>query len=573
MPALDISIGTDNYKSIDVPEGCTVGRWKEFIGQGLLGSKILYAEKLVCRAKLGGPILEDTALLPISPERMHIEGRVPVLKVLQLALKDKLKQPNKSPHLMHPRPAGDELRWNRNTLAAGKDGVETAAAKVFAQELDEATIRRIWKRFPHYTGEVPPTAVFWSEGDLERFFASGGQLRPCEVAEPGGQTCLLLRKLRLDLAERGVSKVTADYKSLSRHLESAGFKGLRPGEQPPAGCTAVACAGATEVQRVDRVPKALREPVVLPWVPGSQGQVPSWDLDYWKREHGDWLWTCRATSPPSEGDNPDGPDSVGITASVAEFVDYARVLMDEDPSCEEEAAMAYFRVSLDGWPAFTQATWPIFEKHWKEFTPPGAEDLTVRWVRMFGDKFNRDWLENFARFFRVSLAAPGTVSRLQRENNGAHLWHAQTQGRRLFVLFPPKDSERLYGLPGGRLESKEGYTASASPVDLFAPSKRHPRFAEASARVALLEAGETLVVPSGWWRYSAALEPGASVQQAFFNGANHGLLIAELEDKMWQYGELDPGSREAVQAALAELRDEIAEDNEDWGLTVTEGGS
>lgn len=576
MPAVDITIGSDHYKSIDAPEGCTVGKWKGFIAEGCLGKKVLYAEKLVCRSKLGGAVLEDNAPLPVAPERLYLEGRPPIIKVLQLALKDKLKPDMKAQHLMHPRPQGDrDLPWKRNTLAAGKEGVETAAAKVFAQELDEATIRRIWKRFPTYRGDVPEAARFWSEGDLERFFASGGQLKPCEVAEPGGQTCTLLRRLRLELAEHGISKVTSEYKSLGRHMSTAGFEGLlEQAELPPDVPTLPSCAGWSDVERVAKAPKVLREPVVLQWLPSTPGQVSSWDMDFWKKNHGDWLWGCRARTPAFEGDVSEGPEAVVFSAGIAEYVDYARVLAEEDPAFEEEAAMAYFRVHLDGWPAFTQCMYPVFEKHWKELCPPGIEDLTVRWVRLYADKFGCDWLGFLARFFKVSLAAPGSITRLHRENFGAHAWIAQMEGRRLFFLFSPKETEKLYAAMGSWVDCREGYVAAASPVDIFSPNpKRHPGFSEAKARTLVLGPGETLIVPSGWWWYSVALEPSASMSQNFFNSSNHRFFTQALEDLMLQYGELAPASRADAQEVFAQLQEEIQEDTEDWALTVTEGGS
>jgi len=576
MPGLDITIGSDQYKTIDVPEGCTVGKWKGFVAEGCLGKKVLYAEKLVCRSKLGGPVLQDGAPLPAPPERLYIEGRPPIIKVLQLALKDKLKQEFKPAHLMHPKPASERDLWKRNTLAAGKEGVETAAAKVFAQELDEATIRRIWKRFPTYRGEVPESAIFWSEGDLERFFASGGQLKPCEVAEPGGQTCTLLRKLRLELAERGVGKVTSEYKALGRHMDAAGFQGFQDQpELPPGVQTLPGSSGCSEVQRAAKASKALREPLVLQWLPGAGGEeVVSWDLDFWKSRHGDWAWNCRARAPAFEGDISEGPDAVVINAGVAEYIDYARVLVEEDPAFEDEASMAYFRVGLHNFPAFTQCMWPVFEKHWKELSPPGVEDLTTRWVRLFADKFNTDWLQFLSRFFLVSMSAPGTITRLHRENFGAHLWVSQTEGRKLFFLFSPKEAEKLYASTGGRVACNEGYVSSASPVDIFSPNlKRHPRFSEASAKTAVLQAGETLLIPSGWWWYSVALEPCASIAQTFFNTANHRFFSQACEDLMLQYGELQPDSQPAAQDVLQELQEEISEDTEDWALVVTDGGS
>ena len=62
--------------------------------------------------------------------------------------------------------------------------------------------------------------------------------------------------------------------------------------------------------------------------------------------------------------------------------------------------------------------------------------------------------------------------------------------------------------------------------------KRHSKFADARAQVAVLEAGETLLIPAGWWWYSVALEPCASIQQCFFNRSNWRAVIEDFESKM-----------------------------------------
>merc|ERR1711957_540841 len=100
-----------------------------------------------------------------------------------------------------------------------------------------------------------------------------------------------------------------------------------------------------------------------------------------------------------------------MSATIADYVDYAYLLHEEDPALKLDQAVAYFRTSMEGWPGFTQAMFKVFEQSWKDMTLPGIDDFTVRWVRMFGDKFRTDWQELLARFYKVSFLAPGSVSR------------------------------------------------------------------------------------------------------------------------------------------------------------------
>merc|ERR1719203_1400473 len=123
-------------------------------------------------------------------------------------------------------------------------------------------------------------------------------------------------------------------------------------------------------------------------------------------------------------------------------------------------------------------------------------------MRRFGD-VAFDWMEHLARLYTVTIGAIGTTTRLRTENHGAHIWFFQTEGKRLFFLFPPQDAKNLYEETSGFVACAEGYAARTSPVDILYPNaKKHPLFAKANAQVAVLAPGEALVVPSGWWWYS-----------------------------------------------------------------------
>lgn len=104
MPKLDLSVGAEIFSALDVPEDCTVGRWKQLLDQGFLGDKILYAKKLSCREADKGRQLEDAAALPTPPDKMYVEGPGSVLKMLQLALKKKLGPPVPVQRPAPPRP-------------------------------------------------------------------------------------------------------------------------------------------------------------------------------------------------------------------------------------------------------------------------------------------------------------------------------------------------------------------------------------------------------------------------------------------------------------------------------------
>jgi len=93
MSTVCIVLGQDCYKPSEVPDECTVGRWKYLLGEGFLDkSKILYAEKLRCQIE-GGITLDDST--PLPKDRMYVQGPGCVITMLELALRNVVGPPVK----------------------------------------------------------------------------------------------------------------------------------------------------------------------------------------------------------------------------------------------------------------------------------------------------------------------------------------------------------------------------------------------------------------------------------------------------------------------------------------------
>jgi len=78
-----------------------------------------------------------------------------------------------------------------------------------------------------------------------------------------------------------------------------------------------------------------------------------------------------------------------------------------------------------------------------------------------------------------------------------HNFLAQARGRQIVVLFPPDDYTNMYPFPVTHPCDR------VSMVDVVNPDLRlFPNFANASGQVAVLEAGDVLYIPYGWWYYT-----------------------------------------------------------------------
>merc|ERR1712086_890704 len=145
-------------------------------------------------------------------------------------------------------------------------------------------------------------------------------------------------------------------------------------------------------------------------------------------------------------------------------------------------------------------------------------------------------------------------------------WFTQLEGQKIFFVFPPEDGEKLYEERGRFVDAVDGYTACASSVDVFFPSsKRHPRFYEASAQVAYLRAGDTLLLPAGWWYITVATEPSVTLKHRYWSTENRLCIV----DELWAAYDRDDivlDVREELRERFHELRDLLRSDN---GLSTT----
>jgi len=422
---------------------------------------------------------------------------------------------------------------------------------VLASPLDRDQIDSIRRRFPRFAGRVPEEARFWSEEALEAYFDSNGQKKPKESARPQTETCALLSRMRLELAKRRIDEATFEYTALCRHLTQVREDWYR-------NARLASVAECSEIPRVRSLPAGALQPTVLE--KQRDWYARFWNLEYFKRDCGNDTWNCRAQCPAFEGDSK-SVDLLTMRTTIAEYVDFVRTIQRMDRKCDQDKSIAFPRLTLEGYTPFYGSMRKFFDECWTELGPKGLDDQTPKLVQYFAHVFGiEDWMGALSRFYRISLAATGSIWRLHVELAGAHVWFNQIEGRRLFFLFPPSESRKLYEESGGPMQETSGFATKISAVDLLAPSaKHHPLFAEAKAQVTVLYLGQTLVIPSGWWWYSISLDPSVTLWHPFWTKENK----SQFPDSAWEYynyTKMTPEFWSGLPHRLESLRELITEE-------------
>ena len=96
----------------------------------------------------------------------------------------------------------------------------------------------------------------------------------------------------------------------------------------------------------------------------------------------------------------------------------------------------------------------------------------------------------------------GSFTPMHFDIDMAHVFHTPIYGKKKVTLFPYEESKNLYKHP----------FACRSNVNLDNPDfDKFPKFKNSQGYQDILEAGETLFIPGGYWHYMAYNESGCSV--------------------------------------------------------------
>lgn len=282
--------------------------------------------------------------------------------------------------------------------------------------------------------------------------------------------------------------------------------------------------------------------MVLSGVQDGWRAKAEWDLDWFRQEYGQerqlikWLGPIY-TKQETLSDTPIWE------SSVAEYVDYVRQLEAADPDCEERNAADCPRLYLNGWRIFQQSPRSREYVRNPDFIDDVSRDLKME-DEMLRDTLLKAFMGNAAgqsdeqvkkqaedgywELTKVFICPKGAITRLHYDNGGAHVWLTQIRGRKLFICYEPKDTPHLHAFEGD-----EGLM-NGSWIDPLANDvlERWPDYAKATPLVAVVEEGETIFAPQGWWHYAVALDTSVTVMRNFHSSTNAHELVSRENEKL-----------------------------------------
>ena len=240
----------------------------------------------------------------------------------------------------------------------------------------------------------------------------------------------------------------------------------------------------------------VSKPVIFTDLMNDWPAKHKWKIEYLKEQYGNLRVPIYSAKSSKAGNNYMEPDM------ELDFKEYLEML---------EAGPMQYRIFL----------FNIF-KH----IPEMCEDFSLPQI-MDG------WVKGFPFMF---FGGAGCKVALHYDIDLSHVFLNQFQGRKRIVLFAPEDSDKIYHLP---------FTV-ASYVDINNPDYgTYPALNSVVGYECVLNPGETIFMPSGYWHYIEYLDGGYSMAlrsndsvvtqlKGMFNIARHYVVDKPLNKVMGQ---------------------------------------
>jgi hypothetical protein len=222
------------------------------------------------------------------------------------------------------------------------------------------------------------------------------------------------------------------------------------------------------------------EPVIMTDAADAWAAFSAWSFPY--------LQQLIGHKPAMVGDRPLKIDGKPVTIGTL-----IKKILSEDA---EENRIPYLRA----------ASIPL---HYPELIPdlqPSLRCLQPNWMALAPEPRIRRHLSTSKLGFPELLigATNRGVPELHFDRGFEHALVTQVIGSKEFLLFPPEDTAKLY--------PREPDSNLSQIPNPFEPDlSEFPEFANANPLSVLVQPGETIFIPSGWWHVTRSLEPTVGI--------------------------------------------------------------
>ena len=118
---------------------------------------------------------------------------------------------------------------------------------------------------------------------------------------------------------------------------------------------------------------------------------------------------------------------------------------------------------------------------------------------------------------KLFVGPVGAITRIHQDNHNAHAWLCNIRGRKLYVLCSPETPRTKVCHPKGQAGGST-YAGRLDPLDPLAMQRAQQNGVQIYATV--LEPGQTILAPDGWWHYAVSLTPTITLMNNFWDATN-----------------------------------------------------
>jgi hypothetical protein len=147
------------------------------------------------------------------------------------------------------------------------------------------------------------------------------------------------------------------------------------------------------------------------------------------------------------------------------------------------------------------AEWRIFLFNLFEHAPSIIQDIC------WPEKYSKGFVKKFPMLF---TGGKGSVTHLHFDIDLSHIFHTQFIGKKRILLFPHEEQHKLYRKPWEVLSMvnfEKYYDSENNKLDF----ERFPALRLAKGYELILDHGETLFMPAGYWHHMEYIDSGFAV--------------------------------------------------------------